>query len=197
MCCVHPFWTTHAIFTRIKLWMDLVLRNQPALSFFMSMCVCLNNKLWWRMTSFYFHLVCFILTSSAILTFFTFLMKMYPWMFPLPTIHKMHRISFYHLIGERKNLPSRIYLISHLSFPEIHRVIFFVFHQPLSLVHQIMRMSMSISNFMIMVFVIFSIIHVITILIHLLLIFLSHRYLMTYLLTKWKPLKFSRHFILS
>ena len=59
---------------------------------------------------------------------------------------------------------------------------------------QIMRMPMNILIFMIMAGVIFALIHLITMLIHMLLIFLGHRSLTIYLMMKWKPLKLSRHF---
>lgn len=62
LCCIHPFQTPHLLFTRIKLLMNLVLRSQPALSFFMSMWGNLKNNSQWRMTSSHLCLICFILT---------------------------------------------------------------------------------------------------------------------------------------
>ena len=70
----------------------------------------------------------------------------------------------------------------------------FVSHMPLCMIRQIMRMLMYISNFLIVAVMISSILNLITMLIHWLLIFLSHRSLMIYLLKKWKPRKLSRHF---
>lgn len=148
------------------------------------------------MTSLCLHPVRFILTSSMVLTFLIRLVKIYLYMFPLPIIHRMCDMSFSHLITERTNLSSQIHSISHLSFLETQRVKFFVSHQPLFIIHQIMRMPLSILHFLIVVVVIFSLILVIMILIHLLLIILSHRYLMVHLLMKWKLLKLLMNFIL-
>lgn len=146
------------------------------------------------MTSFPPHLIRFFLTSFVILPFLIFLVKIHPWMFLLPIIHRTHKMSVCHLIAVRTNLSFWIHPICHLFFPEIQRVEIFFFDQPLCMIHQIMRMSMHILNFLIVVVMISSLTHSITMLIHLSLIFLSHRYLMKYMLMKWKPLKLSRHF---
>lgn len=197
MSCVHPFQIPHVMFTMIKFSMKLVLRNQPALSFFMSMCGNLKKNLWLRMTSFCVQLILSILTSFVLLPLLIVLVKVHPEMSLLLIIQRTYKMSFHHLIIERTNLPFRIHLIFHLSFLETQRIEICVSHQPLYMIFQIMRMSMYISNFLVVVVVIFFLIHLITIMIHLLLIFLSRQSLMIYKLKKWKPLKLSRHFSLS
>lgn len=67
---------------------------------------------------------------------------------------------------------------------------------PLCMIHQIMRMPKNILNFLIMVVMISILIQLITMLIHSLLICLSHFSLMIYLLKKWKPRRLSKHFSL-
>lgn len=69
--------------------------------------------------------------------------------------------------------------------------------QPLYMIVQIMRILMNNFNFLIIAVVVSLLLHSITVLIHLLLIFLSHQSLMVYPLTKWKHLKILRHFIPS
>lgn len=197
VCCVDSFCSSHVMRKRIKFWMEFVLNSYHALSFFMGMYGILNKKSWWRITSFCTHLVHFILTSFAIVPFQFNLMKIHLRMFLLPIIHKTHKMSVCHLIVERTNLFSWVHSISHLSFLETHRVKFFVSHQPLSMICQIMRMSLSILNFWIVAVVIFSRTHPITILIHMISIFPSHQCLMIHLLMKWKLLKLSRHFSAS
>lgn len=135
------------------------------------------------------HLVRSILTSFVFLPFLICLVKIRSWMFLLPIIHKMHRMSVHHLIAERKNVPFWIHLICHLFFPKIPRVKIYVSHQPLCMIRQILRMLMYIFNFLIVDVVISLLIHSIMIMIHLLLIFLSHQSLMIYKLMKWKPHK--------
>lgn len=63
-------------------------------------------------------------------TIYGFLVKIYPCMFLLLIIHRIHRMSVCHLIVERTNISSQIYQISYLSFSEIHRVKKFISHHP-------------------------------------------------------------------
>lgn len=88
----------------------------------------------------------------------------------------------------------RIQLIFHLSFPKMQRVNILASHQPLYMIHQIMKMQTNILNFLIVFVMIYFLLHLITMVIHSLLIFLSHPSSMIYLLMKWKPHEISRHF---
>jgi len=65
-------------------------------------------------------------------------------------------MSVCNFIVERTHLYLQIHLIFHLSFPETQRVNILFSHQPLCMIHQIMRMSINISKFLIVVFIIFS-----------------------------------------
>lgn len=125
-----PIQTPPPLFTRIKLLMELVLSSQPALYFFTSMCGNLKKNLWWKMNSFYLCLIHFFLTSFLTLPFLISLVKFHSWMFILLIIQRTHRMSFYHLIVERKHPSFWIYPIYHLFFLEIHRVNFFFLIDP-------------------------------------------------------------------
>lgn len=149
------------------------------------------------MTPFHLCLICFILTSLVILPLLFFPVKTHLPMFLLPINHRTHRMSACHYIAERSHLPLKIRPICHLSFLKTQRVNFLVSHLPLYMIHQIMRMPMNKTNFMIVVVVISVHLRLITMLIHLLSIFLSHWTSIIYLLTKWKPHRLSRHFSLS
>ena len=50
ICCVHTFQMSLLMFMRIKLWMELVFRRKPTISFMMTMCGSphLNKNLRWR-----------------------------------------------------------------------------------------------------------------------------------------------------
>lgn len=195
VCCIHLSQISHVMSTRINFWRELVLKNQPVLLFSMSMYGSLKKNLGWRMTSFSLHLIRFIQTSSMVLQFLFYLVKLYFEIFPHPIICKTHGMLVFHLIMERINISSLIHPISHLTFPKTQRVKFLIFHHPLFMIRQIIRMSLFIIlKFLIMVVMIFSFIHLITILIFLLLMFLSHQSLMIHLLMKWKLLKMLRNF---
>lgn len=105
LCCVHLFETSHAMFMRIKLWMELVLNRQPVPSFFMSLWGNMKKNLWGRMTSFCLHLICFILTSSMILPFFSSCENL---SLDVSTSDHSHNMwmSLFHLIVERTNISS-------------------------------------------------------------------------------------------
>lgn len=148
------------------------------------------------MTSFYMCLIRSILTSLMILSFIIFPVKTYHRMFLCPIIHRTHQMPVCHCIMVRTHLYMKIHSIFHLSFLKMLRVNILVTHQPLYMIHQIMSIPVNISNFLLMVFVIFSLLQLITMLIHSLLILLIHWSPMIYLLMKWKPLKLLRHFIL-
>lgn len=115
----------------------------------------------------------------------------------LPIIHKTHLMLVYHLIVERKNLSLRIHLTFHLLFLEIQRVNILASLLCLCTIHQIMRMPTNILNFLIVAIMIFVILHLIMMLIHSLLIYLSHWSLMIYILIEWKPFWLSRYFCLG
>ena len=116
-------------------------------------------------------------------------------MLPLPIIHRTHVMLFFHPDVERMNLLLLIFLISHIIFLNTLSVKFIVFHLPLFVIHQIMRMPLYvILNFLIMVVVTSSLIHLVTIQIFLLLIFPNYRSVMIYLLMSWNILKMLSHF---
>ena len=77
------FQTLNLLWMRVKPSMELMLHNQPTLSFMISMIGNLNINLQWRMISFYPCLLCFFLTSSVILLSTIFLVR-----HPLLVIHR-------------------------------------------------------------------------------------------------------------
>ena len=99
--------------------------------------------------------------------------------------------------NERTNHSLKIHLIFHLLFPETQRVNVLPSHPPLCVIHRIMRMPTNILTFLILVVVISSPHHPITMLIHSLLICLSHWSTKFHRLTKSKPHILSRNFSLS
>lgn len=149
------------------------------------------------MNPFHPHLNCSILTSLVILPLLISPVKTHLWMFLLLMIHRKYQMLVCHFIEERTHLPLKIYPTYHLSLWKTKRVNILASHLPLYMIHQIMRISTNILNFLIMVVVIFVLLHLIMMLIHSLLICLSHRSPMIYLLTEWKPRRLSRHFSLG
>lgn len=149
------------------------------------------------MTPFHTRLIYSILTSLVILPLLLFPVKTHFRMYLLLIIHRTHQMSACHYIVKRTHLPLKLCPICHLSFMKMQRVNFLASHLPLCMIHQIMRMPMNILNFLIVVVMIFVLLHFITMLIHSLLIFISHWSLMIYLLTEWKPRRMSRHFSLG
>lgn len=146
------------------------------------------------MTPFQPHLIRFILTSLVILPLLISPVKTHFRMFLLSIIHRTQQMSVYHRNAERTHLPLKIHPICHLSFLKTWRVNIFASHLPLYLIHQIMRMSASILNFLILVVVISLPLHLITMLIQLSLICLRDWSTMIYLSTKLKPHRLLRHF---
>lgn len=122
---------------------------------------------------------------------------LHPWKYPLLIIHKTHRMLVHNLTMERTDHYLNIHLIIHLSFLEIKRMNILASHLPLCAIHRIMRMTTNILHFMILVVVISSPNHLITMLIQSLLIHLRHRSTMIHLSTKMKPPRLLRHFRLS
>jgi len=118
----------------------------------------------------------------------------HPWMHPLLITRWTHRMLVHHSTIERINYLLKIHLILHLSFPETKTMSMFSFHLPLCVIHQTMTMPNNILNFIISVVVISSPHHPIMMLIHLLLIHLSHWSMKIHLSTKSKPHRLSRNF---
>lgn len=109
-------------------------------------------------------------------------------------IHMTHRMSVCHYSVERTHLLREIHPIYHLYLLKTPRVNIFSSHLPLCPINQIMMMSINISNFLILVFMIYSLPHLIMLLIQSLLIYIRHWSTMIYLSTKSKPLRLSRSF---
>ena len=118
---------------------------------------------------------------------------LHPWMHPFFITHRTHWISIHHSTTERINYSLKIHLIFHLPFPETQRMDFSASHLPLCLIHQIMRMPMKLSNFMIIAIVIHLLPYSIMIMILSLLIFQSH----WFMTMKLKHPRLLRHFSLN
>lgn len=86
--------------------------------------------------------------------------------FLLPIVHGTRWMSVCHYIAERTHLPSKIFPIYHLSFFKAQRVNILDSHLPLCTIHQIMRIPTNILDFMILVFMISLLLHLIMMLIH-------------------------------
>ena len=149
------------------------------------------------MTPFQPHLICFLLTSLLILPLLISLVKSFFWMFLVPIICRTCRMWVCDLSAERTHITLKIWPISHLSFLKTQRVNIFSSRLPLYPIHQFLRMPTNISNFLILVILIYSLPHLIMTLIPSLLIYPRHWSTMIYLSTKLKPLRLSRHFSLS
>ena len=96
-------------------------------------------------------------------------------------IHRTHWMLVSHCIVERTQLSSQIHSIFQLSFSEMQRVNIIGFHQPLCMIHEVMRMPMNFWNFLIVVVVITLLLHLIMMMTHALLVFLSHPSSLIYL----------------
>lgn len=136
------------------------------------------------MTSFCPHLVRSILTSFVILPFLIYLVRNHSHTFPLLIVHRTQGMSFHHMIMKRINISFLLHPICHLSFSKTQRIKIYVSHQPLYMIRQIKWISMYIPNFLIVVVMISSTLHLVMIFIHFLLIFPNHQYLMSYLQMK-------------
>jgi len=149
------------------------------------------------MIPFHLCLILSILTSLVILPILISPVKTHLQIFLLPIIHRTHKMLAFHYIGERTHIPLKIHPIPHMSFLKTNRVNILASNLPVYVIHQIMTALTNIPNFLIMVFVISMILHLIMMLIHSFLIFLNHSFPTIYLLTKWKPCRPSMQSSLS
>jgi len=122
---------------------------------------------------------------------------LHPRMRPSFITRKTHCMSVHHFRIERICYSLKIHLIFNLPFLETQRINLFTSHLPLYVIHQTMRMSTNILNFLILVVLIYSPHHQIMMLIHSLLIHLSHWFTNIHLPMKYKPHKISRNFSAS
>ena len=148
----------------------------------MSGSLSINTRL--RMTPFHLSPLRSFLTSLVNLPSMISHVCLHPQMLPLLIFHGTHCTLAHHPTTERTNHSFEIHLIFHLLFLEMQRVNILPLHLPLYVIHQTMRMSTNILNFLILVVMISSPHQMITMLIHSLLIHLSHYSMNIHLSTK-------------